>query len=80
MALPTDEEWTFFEETREGFEMLYSGQWVLIKGRTLVGVYDRQDDVFKGAALRFAGAGCLIRRVGDEVNRGGKPGRREALD
>jgi len=56
----------FFEEKREGLEMLYQGKFVLIKGRTLIGVYDHKDDVHREAALRYGAAACLIRLVGEE--------------
>ncbi len=67
--MPTDEELSWFEEKREGLEMLYGGKFVLIKGRTLIGVYDHQDDVHREAALRYGAAGCLIRLVGDDKDR-----------
>ncbi len=50
--MPTQEELDFFEEKREGLEMLYDGKFVLIKGRKLIGAYDHQDDVFKEYGLR----------------------------
>jgi len=64
--MPTQEEYDFYAEKREGLEMLDQGKYVLIKGRTLIGVYDHQDDVHREAALRYGAAGCLIRLVGDE--------------
>ena len=64
--MPTEEEYAFYAEKREGFEMLYMGRFVLIKGRALIGVYDHQDDVHREAALRYGAAGCLIRLVGEE--------------
>jgi len=67
--MPTQEELDFFEEKQEGMEMLYQGKYVLIKGRTLIGVYDHQDDVHREAALRYGAAGCLIRLVGEEKHR-----------
>lgn len=63
--MPTTEEWAWFKEKREGFEVLYHGKFVLIKGRTLIGVYDHQDDVHREAALRYGAAGCLIRFIGE---------------
>jgi len=33
--------------------MLYHGKYVLIKDRTLIGVYDREEDVFREVGLRF---------------------------
>ncbi len=68
--MPTQEELDFFEEKREGLEMLYDGKFVLIKGRKLIGAYDHQDDVFKEYGLRFSDTGCLIRYIGDEKNVG----------
>ncbi len=42
----TEEEPAWFEEKREGLNMLYHGKYVLIKDRTLIGVCDREEDVF----------------------------------
>lgn len=67
--MPTDEDLAWFEEKREGLDMLYHGKYVLIKDRTLIGVYDRQEDVFKEAGLRFGARPCLIRFMGDETER-----------
>ncbi len=67
--MPTQEEYDFYAEKQEGFEMLYLGRFVLIKGRVLIGVYDHQDDVHREAALRYGAAGCLIRLVGEEKQR-----------
>ena len=68
-GLPTEEELAFFEEKREGLDMLYHGMYVLIKDRALIAVYDRQDDVFREVGLRFSGQPCLVRFIGDEEDK-----------
>lgn len=69
--MPTTEELAWFEEKREGLDMLYHGKYVLIKDCTLIGVYDRQDEVFAEVGLRFSGQPCLVRFLGDEKDREG---------
>jgi hypothetical protein len=56
-----EEEVAYFEQYKEGLYALYEGTYILIKGRRLIGVYQRQDHVFAEAAAYMP---CLIRYLG----------------
>ena len=59
-----DKELAAYEEKRAELEAQHMGKWVLIRGGTLVGVFDSMEAAAKDAVERFGRGPYLIRQVG----------------
>jgi hypothetical protein len=61
---------TAYEEHRQRLELDYTGRWVLIQARALVGVFDSFDEVVSEAVRRFGRGPYLIRQISDFTQSG----------
>lgn len=57
------EELSFFEEKRAEWLQLYPGQFVLVKGRELVGTFTTFQEAYAEGVKRFGNVPMLIRQV-----------------
>jgi hypothetical protein len=57
------EERAYYDEQLPNFLSAHAGRFVLIRGRDLLGVYDRQEETLSEGARRFGLSPFLVRRV-----------------
>lgn len=63
MAEPLTEERKFFAEHRSEWKKAHTGKFVLVKGRQLIGTFNRAEDAVAEGARRFGTEPFLVRNV-----------------
>jgi hypothetical protein len=63
MAEPLIEERDYFKEHQSEWKSVHPGQFVLVKGRQLVGAFNRAEDAIADGARRFGTEPFLVRCV-----------------
>ena len=60
---PLSTEIAKYEEMRVDLEASHSGQWIVIHGRTVVGIYEDFQDAAHEAVLRYGRGPYLIQQI-----------------
>jgi SAM-dependent methyltransferase len=60
------EEPAIYERLRPELERTAKGQWVLISGANLIGIYPSFENAFAEAGRRFFGRTCLVKEIGGQ--------------
>ena len=58
-----NEELAFYEEQKPVLLKSHPGQWVVIKGRGLIGVFPTRDEAYTEAVKRFSREPFLIKQI-----------------
>ena len=66
MAEPLAEEREYFSEHQSEWREAHAGKFVLVKGRELVGTFNRAEDAITEGARRFGEEPFLVRSVDQE--------------
>ncbi|HKX02199.1 MAG TPA: DUF5678 domain-containing protein [Methylomirabilota bacterium] len=66
MADVLKEELLFYEEQKPELLKTHPGQWVLVKGRGLIGVFPTRDEAYAEGVRRFSREAFLIKQILDK--------------
>jgi hypothetical protein len=68
MAEPLAEERKFFAEQQSEWKKAHAGKFVLVKGKQLIGTFNRAEDAVAEGARRFGTEPFLVRNVEQTEN------------